>query len=140
MRSFLDTNILVYAVDAKDPQKQERAQRLVEREVLNGRAVVSTQVLQEYFVTVTRKLAVPVDVRAALDDIHDFLSWPTILVDGPMILAAIARTTQQDFSFWDALIVEAALAGGSSVLYTEDMQHGRELGALRIVNPFVDLG
>lgn len=132
MRSFFDTNVLVYLFDDDAPEKQAVSQALVAREFGAGRGVLSTQVLQEFYVTVTRKLAIPLPAARAEQVVRGLAALPLVRVDGALILAAIARGRVFGFSFWDALIVEAALAGGADRLLTEDLQHGQVIEGLRI--------
>jgi predicted nucleic acid-binding protein len=110
---------------------------VIQREVEAGRAALSTQVLQEFYVSTTRKLASPLPEEVAEARVRDFSGLPLVLVDPSLILAAIARSRNLGFSFWDALIVEAALAAGANRLLTEDLQHGREIEGLRVENPFL---
>lgn len=135
-RSFFDTNVLVYLFDNCDPEKKIRAQRVFAEESEGGRAVLSTQVLQEFYWAVTRKLENPLPEEIAEQRVRDFCELPLVRVDGPMILAAIARSRSQSFSFWDALILEAALRAGAGRLLTEDLQHGQRIGGLTVENPF----
>jgi predicted nucleic acid-binding protein len=109
---------------------------VLEREVEAGSAVLSTQVLQEFYVSVTRKLASPLPPEVAEARVRDFSDLPLVRVDAPLILAAIARSRSLGFSFWDALILEAALSAGAERLLTEDLQHGQEIESLRVENPF----
>jgi predicted nucleic acid-binding protein len=136
-RSFFDTNVLVYLFDNSEPEKKARAQEALHREVAAGRAALSTQVLQEFYVNVTRKLASPLPTEVAEARVRDFSRLPLVRVDAPLILAAIARSRRMGFSFWDALILEAALAAGADRLLTEDLQHGQEIEGLRVENPFL---
>ena len=136
---FLDTNVLVYLFDSDAPVKQARAREIIETEALGGRALISTQVLQEFYVCITRKLAEPLDPEIAHRAVEDFSVFPIVQVDVRMILSAIQRNRKDKISFWDALIVQAAIHGGAKTIYTEDLQHGRELDGLKIENPFADL-
>jgi predicted nucleic acid-binding protein len=136
-RSFFDTNVLVYLFDNSEPEKKARAQEALHREVAAGRAALSTQVLQEFYVNVTRKLATPLPTEVAEARVRDFSRLPLVRVDAPLILAAIARSRRMGFSFWDALILEAALAAGADRLLTEDLQHRQEIEGLRVENPFL---
>lgn len=137
MRSFLDTNVLIYLFDNRDPEKKTKAQEVFEREVESDRAAVSTQVLQEFYVNVTRKLAAPLPPEIAEARVRDFARLPLVWVDTPLILAAISRNRRNSFSFWDALIVEAALSAGAGRLLTEDLQHGQVIDGLSVENPFL---
>jgi len=117
--------------------KKERACQLFETEASAGRALLSTQVLQEFYVSVTRKLAVPLDSESAEAVVRNLSVLPVIRIDIEKILAAIGRSRRMNVSFWDSLIIEAALAGGATRLFSEDLQHGRAIDGLRIENPFI---
>lgn len=135
-RVFLDTNVLVYLFDADAPAKQQRARALLSSQELRAQVILSTQVLQEFYVSVTRKLAVPLDSDTALKAVQDLSVFPIVQIDTPLILLAIQRSHKTKISFWDALIVEAALVAGATLLYSEDFQDGAVFGKLRIRNPF----
>lgn len=137
-RSFLDSNILVYTDDAGAPEKQARALELIERCRLERSGTVSTQVLQEYFVTATKKLKVPAEVARRKTEI--FGRFELVRIGFEDILAAIDLHRVHQLSFWDALIVRAALLAGCSVLFSEDLQTGRKIEGLEIVNPFLAPG
>ena len=133
-RSFIDTNILVYADDAFDPRKQQLALDLVVDLRSRQEAVLSTQVLQEYFVTATRKLGL--EAHVARQRVTQFARFELIQPTLDMLLAAIDLQQNRSLSFWDALIVQTASAARCSVLYSEDMQAGARIGNVLIVNPF----
>jgi predicted nucleic acid-binding protein len=137
MRSFFDTNVLVYLFDRDAPDKQETTRTLFESEAQSGRLIISTQVLQEWYVTVTRKLAEPLPAKDAEQTLRHFATFPVVRIDTGHIIGAVNRCQVLGFSFWDALIIETALSGGSSILYTEDMQHGQVIDGLTIINPYV---
>lgn len=137
MLVFFDTNVLVYLFDQDAPAKRDRARALFQQEVEAGRFVVSTQVLQEFFVAATRKLAVPLAVEDAEEAVRALADLTVVAVDSPLILQAISRSRSMHVSFWDALIIEAALSVGATCLLTEDLQHGRDVNGLRITNPFL---
>ena len=134
VRSFFDTNVLVCTDDKAAPAKQRRALELVAEHRRAGTGVVSVQVLQEYFVTVTRKLQVDaVLARRKIELMAEFDVASPELSD---ILAAIDLHRLHTINFWNALIVRSAKQAGCSVLFTEDMQPGREIDGVKIVNPF----
>ncbi|MFZ0287201.1 MAG: PIN domain-containing protein [Terriglobales bacterium] len=133
-RSFFDTNVLVYADDRAAPAKQKRALALVAEHRGAGTGVVSLQVLQEYFVTVTRKLQV--DPGVARRKVELLAEFDVATPDVADILAAIDLHRLHGFSLWDALVLRAAKQTGCGVLFTEDLQHKREIDGIRIVNPF----
>jgi predicted nucleic acid-binding protein len=139
-RSFLDTNVLLYLFDNSVPERKARAQEVFSEEVEAGRAFLSTQVLQEFYVNVTRKLASPLPEEVAEERARDLARLPLLRVDESMILSAIKRHRSMSFSFWDALILEAALEGGADRLLTEDLQHGQKIEGLRVENPFLEAG
>ena len=137
-RSFFDTNVLLYLFDESVPGKKARAQEVFSEEAEAGRVVLSTQVLQEFYVNVTRKLAEPLTPEVAKAQVEDFARLPLVRVDEAMILAAIDRHRNMSLSFWDALILEAALRCGADRLLTEDLQHGQKVEGLRVENPFLE--
>ncbi len=138
MRSFFDTNVLAYMFDRDDPPKRARARELFQAETLAGRAFMSAQVLQEFYVTVTRKLARPVEVQVAAEILASLATLLVIPNDAALVLKGVARSRSMQLSFWDALIIEAALAGGAQRLFTEDLQHGLVIDKMRLINPFVE--
>ena len=135
-RVFLDTNVLVYAYDASEPVKRARARRLL-AEVED--AVVSTQVLAELYVALTRvgggvkPPVAPADAEAAVTSLSELT---VVVVDAPLVLAAVRRARRSRLSLWDAMIVEASLAANCDRLLTEDLQHGQRFGDLAVENPF----
>ena len=133
-RSFFDTNVLIYADDQAAPGKQRRALELVAEHRRAGTGVVSLQVLQEYFVTVTRKLKV--DARIARRKVELLAEFDVATPEIADILAAIDLHRLHGMSFWDALVLRSAQQSGCGVLLTEDMQDAREMDGVRIVNPF----
>jgi predicted nucleic acid-binding protein len=133
-RSFLDTNILVYTDDRGAPPKQGIALALVESCRRRSCGVVSSQVLQEYFAAATRKLGVPAET--ARRKVELFARFDLVLIGLDDILGAIDLHRLHGFSIWDALVFRAALQSGCSVLYSEDLQHGRRIDGLEVVNPF----
>jgi predicted nucleic acid-binding protein len=135
--SFADTNVLVYAFDTSTPDKQRTAQQLLQLEGSRGKLILSTQVLQEFLVTVTRKLPQPLSLEIAYEAVRNLAEYPLVQIDKNLILRAIKRQGTDQFSFWDALIIEAALQSHCQILLTEDLQDGRKIGGLRITNPFV---
>jgi predicted nucleic acid-binding protein len=134
MRSFFDTNVLIYADDKAVVAKQRRALALLAEHRRARTGVVSMQVLQEYFVTVTRKLRV--DAAVARRKVELLAEFDVAAPEVGDILAAIDLHRLHGFSFWDALVVRAAKQAGCGVLYSEDMQGEREIEGVRIVNPF----
>jgi predicted nucleic acid-binding protein len=135
-RVFVDTNILVYAHDASAGARNAQARDLVEGLWKERSGVVSTQVLQELHVNVRRKAARPLTAAEARELVADYLRWEVVVNTGESILEAIDLEARFLLSFWDALIVQAALTAGVDTLFTEDFSHGQTFGAVRVVNPF----
>ena len=133
---FVDTNVLIYAFDKSAGVKQESAQELLARLWNTGTRCLSVQVLQEFFVTVTRKVRYPLRVEEAADRIRDFAAWKVFTPTANDVLAAIEFHKHAQLSFWDAMIVRAAAELGCNVLWTEDMNSGQLLRGVRIRNPF----
>ena len=132
-RSLFET-ILIYTDDKSEPAKQKRALDLVAAHRRAGTGVVSMQVLQEYFVTVTRKLGV--DARVARRKVELLAEFDVAAPGVVDILGAIDLHRLHGFSFWDSLILRSAIQSGCTVLLTEDFQESREVDGVRIVNPF----
>lgn len=135
VRSFFDTNVLIYADDKASPAKQRRAIELVAEHRRAGTGVLSLQVLQEYFVTVTRKLQL--DVRIARRKVELLAEFDVASPDVSDILAAIDLHRIHGLSFWDSLILRSAKQSGCGILLSEDMQDQREIDGVRIINPFL---
>jgi len=133
-RSFFDTNVLIYADDKATPAKQRRALELLAAHRRAKTGVVSMQVLQEYFVTATRKLGV--DATIARRKVELLAEFDVAVPDIADVLAAIDLHRLHAYSFWDALVIRSAGQSGCRVLFSEDMQAGREIDGLQIVNPF----
>lgn len=136
-RIFIDTNVLAYAHDSSETEKQPIAARLLESLWETGTGALSTQVLQEFYVVATRKFHPPLDRRRARQLVSAYGEWHLVQVDLPMILASSELEGRHRLSFWDALIVEAARRAGAERLLSEDLQSGRRIRGLRIENPFL---
>jgi len=135
-RTFVDTNILVYGHDSSAGQKHERAARILLDLWETGLGILSTQVLQEFLVTVTTRIPRPLDLDQAEQVINDLLLWNVVVNDSRAILAAIDLQRRYRYTFWDSLIIQAAISGGAGVLLAEDLQSGQMIDSLKIVNPF----
>lgn len=133
-RSFLDTDVLVYTDDLDSPGKQRRALDLVIECQRHRNGVVSIQILQEYFVTATRKLGVTAEIARRKAEIFGGLHVVRPSLEDAV--SAIDLHRLHRVSFWDALVVRAALVSGCVRLYSEDLQPGRRFQGLEIVNPF----
>jgi predicted nucleic acid-binding protein len=134
--TFIDTNILAYAHDRSETDKQPVAKAVLERLWQDRAGAVSTQVLQELYVVVTRTFNPPMRHVDARELVGIYGQWQLVQIDVPLILAASSLEERHTLSFWDALIVEAARRAGAARLLTEDLQDGREIAGVRITNPF----
>jgi predicted nucleic acid-binding protein len=133
---FVDTNVLVYARDDADRAKHDRAGAWMRHLWESGSGRLSTQVLQEFYVTTTRKLRpglAPEDARA---DVRDLLAWQPLVTTAAELEAAWAVEERFGLSFWDALIVASAQSASCDTLLTEDLQHGLEIDGLIVLDPF----
>jgi predicted nucleic acid-binding protein len=137
MICFFDTNVLVYAVDASDPARQELAIARFEQACMNDTVVISTQVLQEFFNATTRKLRPPLSVREAVQQMERLCAFTVIDTTSAGVLAAAALMQAHRLQWWDALILEAALRANADVLVSRDGQHGQRFGKLVVENPFL---
>jgi predicted nucleic acid-binding protein len=133
-RVFVDTNIVVYALTRGADSRHAKSQEVLRELLSEERSCLSTQVLQETFVTLTKKAGL--SVESVLADIDDLAKWPVFPVDVGAIREAglLMRTTA--ISFWDSLLVVSARRMGAEALYTEDLNHGQVIGGVRVVNPF----
>lgn len=136
MTSFFDTNILIYAIDESQGAKNEVAGGLVERHLVEGDGVISVQVLREFY-SACRGLTSPPSDEQAHRMVEYFSTFNTLSEDASMVLGAVHRTREYSLSFWDALIVTAALRAGAGRLLTEDLQHGQVVEGMRVENPFL---
>ncbi len=134
VRSFFDSNVLVYTDDADALEKRELALDLWQSHRGAGHAVISIQVLQEYFRVATAKLSV--DPSVAIEKLMLFARADVVQAGPDDVIAAARLSVEQRLSFWDAMIVHMAIAADCAVLFSEDLQHGRRLAGLEILNPF----
>ncbi len=137
-RTFVDTNVFVYAIDDDEPAKRAIAASVLASDQY-GELVLSAQVLSEFYVTVTRKLAGRVSEAETLQGL-DQLSLHTVLpIGGSLVRHAVEISRSSQISYWDGLIVAAAAAAGCELLLTEDLNHGQEINSVRVENPFRDV-
>lgn len=131
---FLDTNVLIIADDASAGAKTGLAREIILGHLAAGTGVISTQVLQEYFVVATRKIGVAPEI--ARRKIELFAGFEVVGVTVPLLLGAVDLLRLRGLSFWDALIVHAASVAGCAVLLSEDLNAGQVMEGVRTVNPF----
>jgi predicted nucleic acid-binding protein len=135
-RRFVDTNILLYAYDDSAGSKRDQARALVEQLWESRDGCLSVQVLQEFFVNVTRKIPKPLDAAAAKEIVADMSYWHLHIPAADDVLAAIGIHQHTGISFWDAMIVRSAAEIGCAVLYSEGLNAGQEYSGVRVENPF----
>ena len=136
VKTFVDTNILVYAYDRGSGDKHAMAQRAIGRLWEEGSGVLSTQVLQEFYINVRRKAQRPISITSARSLVADYMAWDPVVNDGTSILEAMDAERRHKISFWDALIVVAAQKSEAEVILSEDFSHGQKYGSVRVQNPF----
>jgi predicted nucleic acid-binding protein len=133
-KAFFDTNVLLYLYSTADATKQARAQEVFER--YDERDIVlSTQVIQEFYAAGSRKLAF--SRQYLREAVEKFLALPLVVLGPLQIMKAIENEEQYQISFWDALIIAAAEAGGADILFTEGLNHGQRYGRVLAQNPFL---
>jgi predicted nucleic acid-binding protein len=133
---FVDSNVLVYAHDLDADEKNRKAGEIVRDLWTNQNGVVSTQVLQEFYVNVTRKIPQPLEKPEAREVIRNYSLWQTEFIDSSDVFRASEIEESNQINFWDALIVVAAVKGGASLLLSEDLNAGQVIGGVVIENPF----
>ena len=133
-RRFVDTDLLVYAHDVSTGIKHDKARELIESLWGDRSGVLSTQVLQELYVSL-RKAPRPLPAAEARRIVSEYLRWEVVVNTGESVLQAVDLEMRYRLSFWDALIVQAAAASGAEVLYSEDLSSGQVYGTVRVVNP-----
>lgn len=136
MRTFVDTNVLIYALDERQDSRHDVAVRAVEDLWETRQGVISTQVLQELYLNLTRKLLKPMTRPRARGIVERYSAWPVRHVTVPDILSASELEQRHTLAFWDALVIVAAQRLGAERILTEDMQPGRSFGGVRVENPF----
>jgi predicted nucleic acid-binding protein len=135
-RQFVDSNILVYAYDLSQGEKHVQAKTLLLSLWESGLGCLSIQVLQEFYVNVTRKSEFPLALEEASLVIQDFSDW---MVHRPRIkdvISAIEMHKRYQLSFWDAMVLQSAMQSGCSVLWSEDLSDSQDYGGVKVVNPF----
>ncbi|MEO8362409.1 MAG: PIN domain-containing protein [Vicinamibacteria bacterium] len=132
---FLDSNILIYAFDTQDPAKRARSRSLIESLPADS-IVLSAQVVNEFYFTVTRKLRRPLSAADAEEAVRGLSGFRILPLDHRLTLAAMGLVRTHQLSIWDALILQSAIEGKCRTLFSEDFQNGRKYGTLRVVNPF----
>ena len=135
-RTFIDTNVLVYAYDTHEPRKQERAQTLLKTGIETESAVLSAQVLSEFFTVVTRRIPNPLSIQEA-EEATDLVSiLPVVEIDLLLVRRAIRIHKHYGITYWDSLIVAAAERSDCTQIFSEDFNPGQSYNGIVAVNPF----
>jgi predicted nucleic acid-binding protein len=136
-RIMVDTNVLLYAYDRGEPEKQPQALAVLDRLVAHDLGVLSSQVLAEFFVNATRKLQPPLTLEEAYDRIQNYLlAWKIVDLSGPIVLEAVRGTRTHKMAYWDAQIWATARMNQIPVVFSEDFGSGTVIEGVRIANPF----
>lgn len=133
---FVDSNILIYAHDADAGPKQEMAAMQIKALWKDQLGRVSTQVLQEFYVTVTQKLGKPLSKADAREIVRDYAQWVTAPITPETVIRASEISEVWRISFWDSLILAAAEEEDCAAILTEDLNAGQSIAGIRIINPF----
>ena len=136
MKTFIDTNVLVYAHDTDAGARHTTAKTLLAELWGNRNGSLSTQVLQEFYAVVTRKFKPPMPRAKARAIVAAYGEWCDVATEPQLIVAASRLEEEHTLSSWDSLIVQAAIHAGADRLVSEDLQHGRRFGTLTVENPF----
>jgi predicted nucleic acid-binding protein len=136
-RTFVDSNILIYAYDVDAGKRHEQSVECLDRLWKDQTGRLSTQVLQEFYVTVTQKIKTPLIRARARNVVRNYTRWVQSLITSATVIRASEISEIWQISFWDGLILAAADEAGASELLSEDMNHGQLVAGIRIVNPFV---
>ena len=136
VEAFLDTNVLVYAAAGGEGEDAKRKQAL--RLIADYNFGLSAQVLQEFYVTVVRKIATPLSAADALEWIEQFEAFPCQPIEPSLIKIGAEIGQRYRISYWDGAIIAAAVALGAEILFTEDLNHDQKYGSVRVVNPFFE--
>ena len=135
-RSFMDTNVLVYAYDRRDISKRSQARELLTTGIEDETAVISVQVLGEFFTVVTQRIQNPLSTEEAREAVNLIGILPVMALDLAMVRRAISTLLRYRISYWDALIIAAAERAGCARIFSEDLNPGQSYHGIVVVNPF----
>ncbi len=140
LAAFVDSNVLVYAVSDDEPSKQSRAREIVARGFKEGCFAISTQVMMEVYVNITRKAKIGLPASQAFEYVRAFAEWPVVEMTPELVLSALSLSERSQISPWDAAILEAARQAGCTRVLSEDLGDGQAYGGILVENPFSVLG
>lgn len=133
---FLDTNIIVYAHDRSSREKHAVAREIMDHLWESRKGVISVQVLQEFFVCVTKKIGKPLHLKNARTILEYLSTWDVVVNDKYITLKAIDLQEKYQFSFWDSLVIQAAIQGKARILFSENLADDQVVKDIKILNPF----
>ncbi len=133
---FVDTNLLIYAYDLASGQKHDIAKQLIKRLWLEQTGAISVQVMQEFLVNITKKIAQPLSWSDAIETLEELQHWKVHSPSPQNVLNAAQSVFKNRISFWDAMILESASTLECHTLWSEDLNHGQKMGEITIKNPF----
>lgn len=136
-KTFIDTNVLVYAVDEREPVKRDISRKVLASSQY-GEFVLSAQVLGEFYVTLTRKFGEPISEEEAVEALDRLSKYAVVPIDVALVGNAVQTSRSSQISYWDGLVVAAAARAGCELLLTENLNDGQRIGSVRIENPFRD--
>jgi len=135
--AFLETSVLLYCFDEREPEKRDRAQAWVRACWQRYCGRTSTQVLNEFYANARKKFATALSAGDARSEIRRYQHWKPWAIDHATMETAWAIESRQGFSYWDSLIIAAAQQQGCTLLVSESMPHGQQVDSVRIINPFL---
>jgi predicted nucleic acid-binding protein len=133
---FVDTNVLVYAYDKTAGEKHRISLNIMKELWSSGLGTISTQILQEFFVTLTKKISAPIEISVVRETIRRLSKWDILLIDVDIIIIATEIQERYKYSFWDSLIIASAISGGAGTIISEDLSDGQTIQGVTIMNPF----
>lgn len=133
---FVDTNVIVYAYDKDAGEKHLIAANIMKELWHSGLGTISTQILQEFYVTLTKKISAPLDIPVVREMIRRLSKWDVLLIDMDTIIRATELQERYRYSFWDSLIIASAIASGARTILSEDLADGQTIQGVSIKNPF----
>lgn len=133
---FVDTNVIVYAYDKSAGEKHRIAAGIMKDLWKSGLGTVSTQILQEFFVTLTKKIPTPLDIPVVRETVRRLARWDVVLIDVDTIISATELQERHKYSFWDSLVIASAIAGGAKTILSEDLADSQTIQGITVRNPF----
>jgi predicted nucleic acid-binding protein len=134
--AFVDSNVLIYAVSQDDPEKQKRAREIVARGFTEGCFAISTQVMFEVYVNITRKAKIKLSASKAFEYVRALGEWPVVVMTPNLVLAALSLARRSKISPWDAAILETARQAGCKTVLSEDLSNAQVYEGIAVENPF----